>query len=148
MPKTSLSVVIVAVLAGCTSPESDTRDDRTSGVAQEYDQRGATAREDDRRPMEAQRDQNRQEAERDEPTAQDQPNTGADLRITQEVRQRVVENDELSFGAKNVTIVSEDGVVTLRGEVESQQERTLIAELAQSVDGVHRINDQLTYDTD
>ncbi len=101
----------------------------------------------DERP--AQRRAERPEAEpREEITAQDQSNDEGDVRITQDIRQRVVANDGLSFGAKNCTIVTRAGVVTLRGEVNTAQERTIIATLARGAAGVRSVDDQLTVDAD
>jgi len=95
------------------------------------------------------RREERSEAEpREEITAQDQTNDEGDVRITQDIRQRVVGHDDLSFGAKNCTIVTRAGVVTLRGEVDSAQERTIIATLARGATGVRSVDDQLTVDAD
>lgn len=95
------------------------------------------------------RTEERREAEpREEVTAQDQSSDEGDVRITQDIRQRVVANDDLSFGAKNCTIVTRGGVVTLRGEVNSAQERTIIATLARGATGVRSVDDQLTVDAD
>ena len=81
-------------------------------------------------------------------TAQDQSNTEGDTRITQTVRQRVMAHDGLSMGAKNCTIVTRAGVVTLRGEVDTARERTIIGGLARGVTGVRSVEDQLVVDAD
>jgi hypothetical protein len=76
-------------------------------------------------------------------TSGDQSESEADLRITQKIRQAVVDDSELSATAKNVKIVTKEGVVTLRGPVKSSQEKSQIASVAQRVDGVKRIDNQL-----
>lgn len=81
-------------------------------------------------------------------TAQDQSNTDGDTRITQLVRQRVMAHDGLSMGAKNCTIVTRAGIVTLRGEVDTARERTIIGGLARGVTGVRSVEDQLVIDAD
>jgi osmotically-inducible protein OsmY len=81
-------------------------------------------------------------------TAADQGNNDADLNITQQIRQAVVADDNLSFAAKNVTIVTTEGVVTLRGEVNSDSERATIVHIAQRVNGVRRLNNELQVDAD
>ena len=78
------------------------------------------------------------------PTAQDQPATEADIKIVQEIRQAVVKDEALSTGARNITIVSREGDVTLRGTVEDQTEKELLAARAQQVAGVRRVDNQLT----
>ena len=73
----------------------------------------------------------------------DQSESTVDRTITQRARQRVMEQDGLSLKGKNVKIITQDGVVTLRGPVESQQERLTIVQLVSGVEGVRRVNDQL-----
>src|SRR5690348_12356164 len=48
-------------------------------------------------------------------TPMDQGTTEADRGITQRIRQELTSRDELSVNAKNVKIITVDGVVTLRG---------------------------------
>lgn len=67
----------------------------------------------------------------------------ADRTITQQIRQQVFKEDAMSQDAKNVRIVTVDGVVTLRGPVQTEAERTEIASVAQRTDGVKRVDNQL-----
>lgn len=76
-------------------------------------------------------------------TPMDQGESEADRKITQAIRQNVVGQDGLSMNAKNVKIITNEGVVTLRGPVESAAEKATIARLAQGVTGVNRIDNQL-----
>jgi osmotically-inducible protein OsmY len=76
-------------------------------------------------------------------TPGDQGNNDVDLGITQKIRQGVVKDDSLSITAKNVKIITADGVVTLRGPVTSDGERTTIGALAVGVPGVQRVDNQL-----
>lgn len=76
-------------------------------------------------------------------TPMQQSNAQADLDITQHVRRAVVKNDTLSTNAHNVKIVTQDGVVTLRGPVKSAQEKQAVVAAAQSAPGVKRVDDQL-----
>jgi hyperosmotically inducible protein len=76
-------------------------------------------------------------------TPGDQGGSEADRTVTQRVRQGVVESDSLSINGKNVKIITVDGVVTLRGPVKSDQEKSQIAAIAQRVDGVKRVDNQL-----
>jgi hyperosmotically inducible periplasmic protein len=77
------------------------------------------------------------------PTAGEQSNDAADVRVTREIRRAIVDDDSLSTNAHNVKIITSDGVVTLRGPVDSSQERQTIAAKAQKVTGVKRIDNQL-----
>lgn len=73
----------------------------------------------------------------------DQADSAEDLRITQSIRKAVVADDALSVNAQNVKIVTQNGVVTLRGPVGSAEERASIAAKAKRVAGVTRIDNQL-----
>src|SRR5262245_2880785 len=59
-------------------------------------------------------------------TSGDQSEKEADRKLTQEIRQAVMEDDSLSTTAHNIKIITVDGMVTLRGPVESQAERNAI----------------------
>lgn len=76
-------------------------------------------------------------------TPLDQSESEADRNITQEIRKQVVADDSLSMNAKNVKIITANGVATLRGPVKSEQERASIARIASQVAGVQRVDNQL-----
>ena len=76
-------------------------------------------------------------------TSGDQSNSPEDVKITATIRRAVVEDHSLSATAKNVKIITADGVVTLRGPVQNEAEKTKIAELAQSAAGNAKIDNQL-----
>jgi len=76
-------------------------------------------------------------------TPGDQGGSSGDLAITQKVRQGVVKDGDLSMTAKNIKIITVDAVVTLRGPVKSAKEKTDIGALAERVDGVKRVDNQL-----
>jgi hypothetical protein len=73
----------------------------------------------------------------------DQSNDTRDLEITQAIRKTVFADDRLSFNAKNVKVITIDGKVTLRGPVDSVQERASIAAIAKQTAGVVAVDDQL-----
>jgi osmotically-inducible protein OsmY len=73
----------------------------------------------------------------------DQSEDKGDLRITAQIRQRLVESDALSTNAKNAKIITRDSVVTLRGPVQNTAEKAAIAALAQTTSGVTRVDNQL-----
>ena len=57
------------------------------------------------------------------PTPGDQSNSKSDIAITQEVRKAVMADKALSTNAHNVKIITQNGVVTLRGPVKSPEEK-------------------------
>jgi len=77
------------------------------------------------------------------PTPMDQGNGSSDLKITQQIRQAVVADGSLSFTAKNVKIITQDGKVTLRGPVNSAHERDAIDAAARKVAGATQVDDQI-----
>lgn len=76
-------------------------------------------------------------------TPLDQGESAADRTITQQIRKQVVDHDQLSTNAKNVKIITQDGVVTLRGPVKSAEEKAAIASVATKTTGVKRVDNQL-----
>ncbi len=77
------------------------------------------------------------------PTPGDQGNNATDLKITQKIRQAVMADGSLSFTAKNVKIITQSGKVTLRGPVNSEDERSRIEAAARKVAGVAQVDNQL-----
>lgn len=76
-------------------------------------------------------------------TPSDQSESEADRTLTQKVRQAVVADDSLSTNAHNVKIITSNGVVTLRGPVNSVQEKANIDAKAQQIAGATKVDNQL-----
>jgi hyperosmotically inducible protein len=76
-------------------------------------------------------------------SATQRPPSEADLELSSSIQRTIVEDDSLSATAKNVTVVSVDAVVTLRGRVESTDEKQRIASIARTASGVRRVDDQI-----
>ncbi|HYJ09854.1 MAG TPA: BON domain-containing protein, partial [Polyangiaceae bacterium] len=77
------------------------------------------------------------------PTPMDQGQNETDLKITQQIRQAVMADGSLSFTAKNVKIITQNGKVTLRGPVNTAQERSAIEAAARKVAGTAQIDNQI-----
>ena len=76
-------------------------------------------------------------------TPTDQGENSIDRTITQKIRQGVMNDDALSMTAKNVKIITTNSVVTLRGPVKNDKERSDIVTIASGTDGVKRVDNQL-----
>ncbi len=76
-------------------------------------------------------------------TPGDQSNTPEDLKITQAIRQAVIKDGSLTMTAKNVKIITAGGNVTLRGPVNSAEEKMKIEQLAKSAAGAAKVDNQL-----
>lgn len=59
------------------------------------------------------------------------------------IRQAVIADQELSMQAKNCTIVTIDGIVTIRGSVDNAAERRSIDGKAGGISGVRRVDNLL-----
>jgi hyperosmotically inducible periplasmic protein len=73
----------------------------------------------------------------------DQSEKEADRVITKKIRMAIIDDGDLSFNGKNIKIITIDGVVTLRGQVDSSQEKDAIQQKAHHVEGVKRVDNQL-----
>jgi len=79
----------------------------------------------------------------DSVTPPNQDEDTEDVEITAEVRKELMSNHDLSTTAQNVKIVTQKGVVTLRGPVETAAEKRTIHAAAQKAPGAQRVDDQL-----
>jgi osmotically-inducible protein OsmY len=77
------------------------------------------------------------------PTASDQSNDPTDLRLTQEIRKALVDDDSLSTNAHNVKVITNGGVVTLRGPVDDAAEAARVVAVAERVAGGNRVRNEL-----
>jgi hyperosmotically inducible protein len=73
----------------------------------------------------------------------DQSSNDTDVQITQDVRRSITGDSSLSINAHNVKVITNDGVVTLRGPVNNEDERSTIERKARDVKNVARIDNQL-----
>ena len=86
---------------------------------------------------------NSSEQNKNTDTAEKQSNSKDDLALTQKIRQAVVKDGSLSMNAKNVKIIAQDGKITLKGPVDSQQEKDTIAAKAGEIAGKDKVENQL-----
>jgi hyperosmotically inducible periplasmic protein len=73
-----------------------------------------------------------------------QSNHMSDLTVTRNIRRAVLKDKSLSTEAHNVTIVTRDGKVTLRGPVKSSAEKQSVEAAANSIAGPGNVDDQLS----
>jgi hyperosmotically inducible protein len=92
--------------------------------------------------------QNSSEQNKNTETAEKQSNSKDDLALTQKVRQAVMKDGSLSMNAKNVKIIAQDGKITLKGPVDSQQEKDTIGTEAGGIAGKEKVDNQLEVKAD
>jgi len=76
-------------------------------------------------------------------TPGDQSGKLEDRKLTQSIRQAVMKDKSLSMTAKNVKIITAEGKVTLRGPVNTAEEKTKINDLAKAAAGQVPVDNQL-----
>ncbi len=76
-------------------------------------------------------------------TPLDQGNSKADTDTTAQIRKGILANKDMSMIAKNVKIITDKGRVTLRGPVQSEEEKRLIGEIANRIARVENVDNQL-----
>lgn len=91
---------------------------------------------------------NARDADGDTKTPLDQGNSESDTQVTADIRQQVLDLEGASINARNVKIVTADGKVTLRGPVESAEERDQIEQIATKVAGEGNVDNQLEVKTE
>lgn len=86
---------------------------------------------------------NGQDQNRSQSTADQQKDNRSDRDITQQIRQSVMSDKSLSTYAHNVKIVSQNGMVTLKGPVRSDDEKRAIESKAADVVGQDKVTSEL-----
>ena len=77
-------------------------------------------------------------------TADNQTNAKSDRLATQKIRKAIMADKTLSTYAHNVKIITVDGAVTLKGPVQSEDEKQKVASAASGVVSADKITNELT----
>ncbi len=86
---------------------------------------------------------NKSERQAGEPTAEQQNNNKSDLEVTRLIRRALVTDKSLSVYAHNVKIITQNGAVTLKGPVRSDQEKQVVEQKAIEVAGKANVKCEL-----
>jgi len=78
-----------------------------------------------------------------EPTADNQRNNMSDRDITKQIRQALVKDGSLSTYAHNVKVVTQNGQVTLKGPVRSEDEKRAVEAKATAIAGNDKVTNNL-----
>jgi hyperosmotically inducible protein len=76
-------------------------------------------------------------------TADQQGETKQDIEITQKIRRAIVNDKSLSTYAHNVKIITVGGMVTLKGPVKSEEEKSAIEEKATQIAGNEKVKSEI-----
>jgi hyperosmotically inducible protein len=86
---------------------------------------------------------NERDRNNNEPTADQQKENRSDRDITQQIRQAIMKDPSLSTYAHNVKIITQNGQVTLKGPVRSEDEKKAIEAKATEVAGETKVTSEL-----
>jgi osmotically-inducible protein OsmY len=86
---------------------------------------------------------NERDRSANEPTADQQKENRSDRDITQQIRRSIMEDKSLSTYAHNIKIVTQNGQVTLKGPVQSEDEKRAIETKAAEVAGQDKVTSEL-----
>ncbi len=87
--------------------------------------------------------QNKRDRDAKTLTPLDQGNSKGDTDTTAEIRKAILAVNDFSTNAKNVKIITKDGLVTLRGPVKSAEEKRQIGDIAMRIAGDKKSDNQL-----
>jgi len=76
-------------------------------------------------------------------TPLDQGNSKADVDTTAQIRKEIIAGKNMSVNARNVKIITNNGRVTLRGPVNTVEEKRLIGEIAERIARSENVDNQL-----
>jgi hyperosmotically inducible periplasmic protein len=92
---------------------------------------------------------NKGDADKGVVTADQQKMNASDRVLTQNIRKAVMADKSLSTYAHNVKIVSQNGMVTLRGPVRSDDEKkSIIVKAVEAAGGPDKVSDQMSVTAD
>ncbi|MBA3815712.1 MAG: BON domain-containing protein [Parachlamydiaceae bacterium] len=124
MKKIFLVTMLSLTLMACDRHEKPIN---TDPVGQDYDNTGVNVRDRDSMTK----------------TPLDQSESESDRTITQRIRKAIMADGSLSTNAKNIKIITNKGVVTLRGPVASVEEKDAVARKLENIQGIGRVENQI-----
>jgi osmotically-inducible protein OsmY len=87
---------------------------------------------------------NKRDRAKGEATADQQKENPSDREITQKIRRALIDDKTLSTYAHNVKVIAQDGQVTLKGPVRTEEEKKSIEAKATEVAGAGRVTNQIS----
>jgi len=86
---------------------------------------------------------NKRDRDKNSPTADQQKMNPADREVARKIRAAIHDDKSLSTYAHNIKIIVQDGRVTLRGPVRTEQEKSAVEAKATEVAGAGNVTDEL-----
>lgn len=86
---------------------------------------------------------NQRDNNQSQPTADQQKNNVSDRTLSQHIRKSLIEDKSLSTYAHNVKIIAQNGMVTLKGPVRSDDEKHIVEAKAAGIAGKDKVISEL-----
>lgn len=86
---------------------------------------------------------NKQDQNANAPTADQQKNNVSDRELTRQIRRSITSDKSLSTYAHNVKVIAQNGQVTLKGPVRSEDEKKSIESKAAEIAGADKVTNNL-----
>jgi hyperosmotically inducible protein len=86
---------------------------------------------------------NQRDKNKAEPTADQQKQNQPDRELARQIRRLIIQDKSLSTYAHNVKVIAQNGMVTLKGPVRSDEEKTTVEAKAAEVAGADKVTSQL-----
>ena len=87
---------------------------------------------------------NQRDRDKSAPTAEQQKENNSDRELARQVRHALVKDKSLSTYAHNIKVIAQDGVVTLKGPVHSDQEKQAVeAKAAEAAGGSDKVKSEI-----
>jgi hyperosmotically inducible protein len=135
--KTAIVLLSLGIgLAGCDRSDTSQTSSPPAAAAASNDVTSVPATQPDNTGV------NARDRATDAPTAGMQGQGKTDVQMTADIRQKVMAA-KMSVNAQNVKIVTQSGKVTLRGPVNSQDEKDSIGRMANDVAGAANVDNEL-----
>jgi hyperosmotically inducible periplasmic protein len=88
--------------------------------------------------------QNKGDNQKGAMTADNQKETAADRELAKKIRKSIAGDSSLSTYAHNVKVIVRDGMVTLKGPVNSDDEKNAVGAKANDIAGADKVQNELT----
>jgi osmotically-inducible protein OsmY len=86
---------------------------------------------------------NKRDQQPSSPTADQQSERMSDRDLAKQIRRDIVKDDSLSTYAHNVKVIVQNGTVTLKGPVRSEEEKQAVESKATAIAGDGKVTNQL-----
>jgi len=86
---------------------------------------------------------NQRDRDKAEPTADQQKDNATDRQLAQQIRKAIVKDKSLSTYGHNVKVIAQNGMVTLKGPVKSDEEKQAIENKAAQIAGADKVTSEI-----